>query len=280
MENFHGNISIAEQKWLDLLFNYSKEKFSRAPLPSHDHLHHARVWNYAKQILKALSEAGIVYSQPEVEAIMVAVFFHDLGMTITRDKQHGIESRKLCQSFFDDHALLLPSNAELIYEMIEKHDDKEYIILLLNTEKPAAAAILNIADDLDAFGNIGVYRYTEIYYFRGIPVEELPSLVLPNLEARYLHFSKQLGQLEELVYMHRRRFEIIFNFFTSMKSELKVRNKFPGSFQKIVQLLIDFSNSGANVLQGLAIHAHNNDPVVTKFFDDLLIELDWDATIR
>ena len=33
----------------------------------------------------------------EIEALMIAVFFHDMGMTITREKEHGHAEPKFLQ---------------------------------------------------------------------------------------------------------------------------------------------------------------------------------------
>ena len=273
MENSIKNISIAEGKWLSLLFNYSKEKFTIKPLPSHDHLHHARVWYYAKQILLALADIGEFYSLQEVEAILIAVFFHDIGMTITREKSHGLESRKLCEQFFNAYPALCPVNLDMILKMIENHDDKEYANLNSSFEKPSVAAILNIADDLDAFGNIGVYRYIEIYHFRGIKREELSLRILPNLETRFQHFEKQLQPLKDVFNKHHRRFEITRKFFVHLETDLQLKEKLSGPFYRIVQILIDFSDSSEKDVRALASNLNDPDIVVNNFFNNLLIEL-------
>lgn len=274
MENSLKNISTAEAKWLKLLFNYSKEKFTITPLPSHDHLHHLRVWKYAKQILSELEKQNITYNLQEVEGILVAVFFHDLGMTITREKQHGTESRNLCKQFFEDHPILKPANLQVILEMIERHDDKDYNDHSETPDRPSLAAILNISDDLDAFGNIGVYRYTEIYHFRELAMLDLPSRIIPNLEVRFQHFTRHLVHLGNLADRHRKRFALTCDFFKSLEAELKLGNNRIGSFQKIIQNLIEFSNSNETNIYSLARYIQDSDTVVRKFFRDLMNELE------
>jgi HD superfamily phosphodiesterase len=276
MENSRKNISASEEKWLKLLFNYSKEKFTLTPLPSHDHFHHLRVWNYAKSILLDLSVPGIVYSREEIEAILIAVFFHDMGMIITRDKEHGLESRNLCRQFFSSRPLFTPSNIDLILDIIERHDDKDYANYATVQHHPSPAVILNISDDLDAFGNIGVYRYTEIYHFRGISINELPSRILPNLEGRFQHFAQQLGQLQNLISLHRKRFERTRDFFINLEKELENCNSTEGIYQNIMQILIEFSNSSGSDIQDYLKGIDKTDliPGVNKFFDDFLFELE------
>jgi HD superfamily phosphodiesterase len=277
MENSLKNISTAEAKWQKLLFNYSKEKFTLIPLPSHDQLHHLRVWKFAKEILSELDKYGNQYSFMEVEAILIAVFFHDLGMTVTREKDHGAESRDLCLQFFEAHKVLRPSNLQVILEMIEKHDDKEYINHSETIGRPSTAVILNIADDLDAFGYIGIYRYTEIYHFRGISVQNLPSCILPNLEARFQHFTRHLGKSGNLAELHGKRFFSTRTFFINLEEDLKLGNNNPGSFQKIIQNLIEFSNSNETKVHSLAHYIHDTDPVVKNFFKKFIDELKEDT---
>jgi HD superfamily phosphodiesterase len=276
MENSRKYISDAEEKWLKLLFNYSKEKFTLSPLPSHDHFHHLRVWNYAKSILSDLSVTDINYSREEIESILIAVFFHDMGMIITRKKEHGLESRILCRQFFDSRPLLIPLNIDLILDMIERHDDKDYTYYAIVQQCPSPATILNISDDLDAFGNIGVYRYTEIYHFRGISVNDLPSLVLPNLEGRFQHFAQQFGQLKALISLHRKRFERTLDFFINLEKELEQRYPTEGKYQKIMRILIEFSNSSDSDIHVFLERAikTNAEPGVNKFFAEFLLELD------
>ena len=51
-------------------------------------------------------------------------------------------------------------------------------------EQPGILPVLSAADDLDALGIIGIYRYTEIYLLRGIEPEKLGRLVLENVRHR------------------------------------------------------------------------------------------------
>ena len=40
--------------------------------------------------------------------------------------------------------------------------------------------MLSVADDLDAFGFTGIYRYSEIYLMRGINPNQLGHLIIEN----------------------------------------------------------------------------------------------------
>ena len=140
----------------------------------------------------------------------------------------------------------------------------------------SSSAILNISDDLDAFGNIGVYRYTEIYHFRGIPADELALRILPNLEARFLHFMHHLGSMNSLAERHKIRYQLTRDFFNKLEAEFASGSIEPGSFQQIIQILIDFSDSSATNLHEMACHKSATDAVVIKFFNNFINELGED----
>ena len=53
--------------------------------------------------------------------------------------------------------------------------------------------ILSVADDLDAFGYTGIYRYSEIYLTRGISPKEIGNLIRENASRRYHNFEKIFG---------------------------------------------------------------------------------------
>ena len=46
-------------------------------------------------------------------------------------------------------------------------------IILIDGINNDLLTILSVSDDLDAFGYIGIYRYTEIYLTRGIDPEKI-----------------------------------------------------------------------------------------------------------
>lgn len=277
MENSGQNISIAEKKWLKLLFEYSQEKFTLNPLPSHDHFHHLRVWKYAKAILSNLAVNAIEYSEQEIEKLIIAVFFHDLGMTINREKEHGSASRNLCNEFFMANPSLAPAEIKTILDMIETHDDKGYANSVSSHNRPALSVILNISDDLDAFGAIGVYRYIEIYHFRSVPSNEFSKYIIPNIKARFDHFAQHFGQLERFITFHRMRYELTRNFFLSLENDFKNLALDQGSAWKKMNVIIEFSNGSDPDIHSLLTIAEKNKLTILerKFFLDLIDE--WDG---
>lgn len=74
---------------------------------------------------------------------------------------------KICIQYFEENKLPKPDRFEEILFAIENHDDKDY--KQNNTEPNSVFSILCNADDLDAFGKVGIVRYTEIYLLRELP---------------------------------------------------------------------------------------------------------------
>lgn len=216
MHTLKNHIQTAEKKWLVQLNNYCQKLFLNKKIISHDHTHHERVWEYSKEILYALNNKyKIDFSI--VESCLISSFFHDIGLTETINESHGKESRKICLQYFEDNNLNKPSNFEDILYAIEKHDDKDY--KLKNKSPDSILSVLCNADDLDAFGKIGVIRYTEIYLLRGINIKNLPSLIIKNLDKRFLNFEKTYRAFSDLYIKHKNRYVITRIFFEALQKE-------------------------------------------------------------
>ena len=158
-----------------MLYSNAAQLFQNTTLPSHDHTHHMRVWNLGKSLLRELSSfnSGCDYSL--VEGVLIATFFHDLGMIYSTREDHGKLGGDLCQSWFSKWNKVLPERFQEIVRAIELHDQKNVQIYASFRREypPDILGILSVADDLEAMGTIGIYRYAEIYLQRGIPMEEL-----------------------------------------------------------------------------------------------------------
>ncbi|HAF30763.1 MAG TPA: hypothetical protein DCG75_17105 [Bacteroidales bacterium] len=218
MNQMEDYIISAEKKWLDKLSDYCKILFSDTHIPSHDHTHHLRVWEYAKEIIQALSKSNKI-DEELIESCLIASLFHDTGLAKTLEENHGHESRKICELYFKENRISKPVNFEEILSAIEMHDDKNY----KNSENVKPDSVLTIlfcADDLDAFGKVGVIRYTEIYLLRGIKLVELPNLVIKNLDKRFLNFEKNYKDFSDLYLKHKERYLFTRNFFEALQVEL------------------------------------------------------------
>ena len=209
-------IKISEEKWQNKLYSFCQEIFSQVKIPSHDHTHHLRVWEISKEILLALN-SNYEFNQDFTDACIIASFFHDTGLSKTLDENHGKESRKICQNYFEENNIPKPHRFEEILTAIEKHDDKNY--KNEQTDPGSLLSIICTADDIDAFGNIGVVRYTEIYLLRGISLTELPDLVIKNLDNRFLNIEKTYQNFPELIKKIKKRYLVTKTFFNHLKDE-------------------------------------------------------------
>lgn len=217
MNDLKTYIQIAERNWLERIYNYCEKLFIDKKIPSHDHTHHLRVWKYSKEILFTLSSSSVI-DTGFIQACLLASFFHDTGLTINLGEIHGKESKEICIRYFEENKLPKPNYFEEILYAIEKHDDKDY--KLDNIDPGSILSILCTADDLDAFGNIGVIRYTEIYLLRGFSLAELPNHVIKNLDKRFLNFEKVYRDFSDLYLKHKERYLLTRNFFAALQEEL------------------------------------------------------------
>ena len=222
MKDLNHLIQKVEDKWLNKLFGACKEIFSKTLIPSHDQEHHKRVWKICKEIITELSSSFKI-NEELLESCIIASFFHDTGLTKTLSQNHGFESKMICLNYFEQNKLTKPANFIHILEAIEKHDDKEY--KNQNNNPESLVSILCAADDLDAFGRIGVVRYTEIYLLRGLSINELPSAVIENINKRFAHFESKFIFLPELYKKYKDQYLIARDFFNEMSEEIENQEK-------------------------------------------------------
>jgi hypothetical protein len=229
-QNLAKLIKNTENKWLRPLFDVCCTRFTGVHMPSHDHIHHLRVWNYAKELVLYLHGNGVAVSETDLEQLIVAVFFHDQGMSQTPSAEHGKISRGLCKQFFKDQNLELLRGFDTVLQAIEDHDKKNYVVpenvplVQQFDDESRLLKMLNIADDLDAFGRVGTYRYMEIYLMRGTELTELSEKVVSNLQTRFAFFTSLVGSKGVLYKHHHLRFMETRNYFKDLALHLKVTN--------------------------------------------------------
>ena len=168
-------IGKAEERWLHPLLGHVESCFQPTFLPSHDHTHHLRVWKTGRQLLKEIAWIREDLDPGLVEGLLIASLFHDAGMHRSTGPDHGKWSRELCAEYFRNEPQPHPARWEEILDAIERHDLKtpEIYPELSSPAPPAILGLLSVADDLEAFGIIGIYRYIEIYLARRTPLSEL-----------------------------------------------------------------------------------------------------------
>lgn len=219
MNKLNENIISVENKWLKQLSVFCQNLFSKVQIPSHDYSHHLRVWQYSKEIIYAINTTYQI-DKNFIESCLIASFFHDTGLTKTLNENHGYESRKICEKYFENEEIEKPKNFKEILTAIELHDDKNYIAT--NKIPNSILSVLCNADDLDAFGKIGIIRYTEIYLLRGISLNELPKPVIINLDKRFANFENIYQNFAELFKKHKTRYLITRKFFEDLQEELRI----------------------------------------------------------
>ena len=218
MEDLIYNV---EQKWLKTLFKVCRDTFSNSFLPSHNEIHHYRVWLIARELISELGTHDIYFSETDIEKILIAVFFHDVGMAKNLDKDHGKISREIYEDFFKRNPNEIIKGLNEIYKAIENHDDKEYKNNIhLHKDPKNLFSILSVSDDLDAFGIIGIYRYAEIFLMRNININELPDKVLDNITHRYHFFQKNYGFLVRFAEKQKARYLTIKSFYEALQKQL------------------------------------------------------------
>ncbi|MBN2272843.1 MAG: HD domain-containing protein [Bacteroidales bacterium] len=219
--NINSVLRQVESRWLQILYEHVKELFSQTWLPSHDHIHHLRVWIHAKNLVEALSVSGYSFTEQKLKQLVIAAFFHDTGLTRTLDASHGKESRKICHDYLAKMPQFSSEDYKEILDAVEKHDDKSYRSLPANEQRQPdnLLTILTVSDDLDAYGAIGVYRYLEIYVLRAIPLWLIPSKIIENISKRYNYLVQNYSELEDFIKVQQKRYQYTVRFFSEMEKQ-------------------------------------------------------------
>ena len=220
-------IDRAEATWLDVLYANTEKLFQNSALPSHDHTHHLRVWNLCKTLLREIATFNSRMDQSLVEGVLIAALFHDLGMAYSLREDHGTLGSDCCKRWFGDRNIVFPERFAEILRAIELHDRKDRQIYksFLPDNPPEILGILSVADDLEALGTIGIYRYAEIYLMRGIPLEELGTRILENVRIRFEKLSDGCRLCEGLVEKSRKEYDELCSFFEQYKLQLLTVSK-------------------------------------------------------
>lgn len=216
--NLAENIESAEIKYRQILENYFITTWGKTILYSHDIDHHRRVWHYTKELLNEISISGENLSPVLPEKLIIASYLHDLGMSIDPGIRHGILSRELCKSFLKTNNLYESEHCDVL-KAIEHHDEKDYKISGNNNNE--LLRILSVADDLDAFGFIGIYRYMEIYLTRGIQPENIGYEIRENARKRYQNLEFAFGINTGLIEKHKKRFLLLDDFIANYNRQIE-----------------------------------------------------------
>jgi HD superfamily phosphodiesterase len=208
-------ILSAEIRYKQILEQYFIKIWGKTILISHGIDHHRRVWHYAKELLAYVTLNGLKISQATPEKLLIACYLHDLGMSTDPGIRHGALGSELCRQFLEESQDSI-SDYDEILDAIENHDNKEYIE---SWGEDSILSLLSVADDLDAFGYIGIYRYSEIYLTRGLHLQRAGQMIRENATGRFLNFISLYGSNPELVKKHRQRYLVLDKFFSNFNRE-------------------------------------------------------------
>lgn len=196
-----STINKIEAFWFPKLLPFLEKLFNEQSIPSHDHLHHIRTWTHAKRLLNTIAKGNTI-STDLPEKLLIACLFHDTGLTITIDEKHGEAGAEICRSFFSTPPISEQAFNDIL-KAIKNHDNKQYKEI---KQSPAELfTLLTTADDLDAFGALGITRYIEIYSMRGTKPPMLSIKANKNLQRRLIHFMQQYGDYTELAAYYREK---------------------------------------------------------------------------
>jgi hypothetical protein len=207
--NLTAIIESAELLFMQILEDFFVSIYDEKNLLSHGIDHHRRVWCYAKELLYIPLRQHNEKPSCQPSKLIIACYLHDSGMSVEPGPRHGKHSREFCMQFLEINNL--PENKYFdVLNTIENHDRKDYPH---EDGRNDLLTVLSIADDLDAFGFTGIYRYSEIYLTRGISPDKIGELIIENASRRFENFERVFGAVNDFVQYHRKRFEILNNFF-------------------------------------------------------------------
>lgn len=267
------SIESAELRLKQILEDFFVSVYNENALPSHGIDHHRRVWRYAKELLKLPPGQNILQFSTDPSKLIIACYLHDIGMTLDPGSDHGKKSRDLCINFLNKYRLDVVKFSDVL-ETIEEHDKKDYI---LEAGFQEILTILSVADDLDAFGYTGIYRYSEVYLARDVSLSKLGNTVIENVSSRYENFIKWYGHCTDYMSIHKKRFEIINNFFGHYNKQVRSYDfgtVDPEGYCGVIQLFRSL-NKNQKTLKDLFTETeiYSDDIIISSFLNALKKEL-------
>ena len=125
-----------------------------------------------------LDNLGVFLSAAGSQRILIpAIALHDVGVFHTHEICHGPVSAELVRPHLPSLGLH-QDEVEKVCSAIRAHDDKSFV----DDSKEARA--LRVLDSIDAFGELGVYRFLEVYCRRGLTPPDMFVRALASLERR------------------------------------------------------------------------------------------------
>lgn len=271
--NLTESIESAERIYKQILEDFFVSVYDEKNLQSHGIEHHRRVWTYARELLfiPFRESDSIPFCTPS--KLIIACYLHDIGMSEEPGPKHGKHGMEICLRFLEENNL--PKNDfRDVLEAIENHDSKDY------TSKKGMndlLTILSVADDLDAFGFAGIYRYAEIYLTRALSPEQIGYLILENSERRFENFQNLYDTHNFYVQKHLKRYMILRNFFIQYNKQVDsydFKTSYPEGYCGFIQLIMLMIRNKMT-LKDFFIEAetYGDDIIIKPFSDGLKSEI-------
>ncbi len=194
-------------------------------------------------------------------------------MSVEPGLRHGKYSKDRCIRFLSKHYLKEKDFKDLL-EAIENHDIKEYTSLGNQTD---LITILSVADDLDAFGFTGIFRYSEIYLTREIALDKIGYFIKENAGRRFENLFKIYGSFDEFVKKHEKRYTMLDDFFTRYNNQVpgyQFGNQNPFGYCGIIKIFNEMIRKKIT-LKDLynGPFKESPDPVIKWYIEGLISEL-------
>jgi HD superfamily phosphodiesterase len=264
-----GSIRSAELRLLKKLEDFFVSVYDDEAIPSHGLEHHRRVWRYVVELALEAEKHNRLNDSDLSQSLIIASFLHDIGMSVEPGEKHGRHSMEICRRFLRENHMD-ENDFPGMLQAIMNHDNKDYLNF---SDQLDILTILSIADDLDAFGFTGIYRYLEIYLLRGIDISEIGSAIRKNALSRYNHFAKAFAFSECLINRHKKRYNILDSFFIEYGKEApsyisgsKAPKGYCGIAESVKKAIIEKNLTGVS-------KNSNNDPVFKWFIEGLASEV-------
>jgi hypothetical protein len=266
-------ISSAENQYKQILEEFFKSVYNEKSLSSHGIDHHRRVWNYSKELLITIPLENTTDIIRLPANLIIACYMHDIGMSVDPGIKHGKHSRDICSRFLKEHNLSENDFIEAL-DAIEYHDNKDYSS---NDFMNKLLTILSVADDLDAFGCTGIFRYTEIYLTRKIGFDRMGYLIRENARKRYDNFIRTFGSVDELVVKHWERYYLLDMFFAKYNDQLlsyEFGTTAPSGFCGVVEIISTIMKNNLRLKDFYTEPGkHTSDPLILWYLAELEKEL-------
>ena len=270
-DKLHPEITGIEKQLKQHLEEFFLSVYPEDHLESHGIEHHRRVWSYACDLIAMKADPELLTAS-FLKNLIIACYLHDIGMAEDHGFNHGLTGRRKCSEFLSSRNLD-PQDFTSGMEAIEYHDNKDYNMQHSGNK---VLHILSLADDLDAYGYTGIYRYTDIYLRRDIGFADLGKLVRKNAAGRYARFISETDLPVDYKSRQEIRYRILDDFFAGYEQEVnsyKFAGNEPSGYCGVVQTVLFAIKSREDVKFLNILHEYSNDDTINWYLKGYLSEI-------